>query len=128
MRTKEFRTEDVIGAITGVLLRDIGAIYEVLTFMSGESVYTHQLPRVGREALPVVLAAHPELEPVVDEVKQVDRTNYRTWVATWVERYGPTITVPLMNEDAHERIDPLSELAEMIHPDKIIVAEVPDAQ
>lgn len=29
--------------------------------------------------------------------------------------------VPRLGEDDHERIDPLSELAEMVHPDKIVV-------
>ena len=120
---KDFPTGDVLSMVTGYLVSDIRGVYQVLNWMTGESVYTHQLPRIGREAAPVVLAAHPELAAAYQEAKQVNSDNWRQWLATWVERYGPTISVPKFNEDQHERIDPLSELAEKVHPDKIIVIE-----
>ena len=120
MQTKEFATRDVLSTITGRLMGDIGGVYEVLNWMTGESVFTHQLPRIGREAVPVVVAAHPSLQQAIDEAEQVTPENYKEWLQTWEDRYGPTIAVPKFNGDTHENIDPISELAEKVHPDKIM--------
>lgn len=124
METQEFPTHDVLGTITGVLIGDIGGIYQVLNWMTGESVFTHQLPRISREATPVLVAAHPLLQQAVDEAKQVTPENWKQWRQTWEDRYGPTIAVPKFSADTHERIDPISELAEKVHPDKIIAIEI----
>lgn len=123
--TKDFHVGDVLSAATGRLVspRGIGGVYDVLNWMAGESVYTHQLPRISRESAPVILAAHPGLQAAFDEVEQVNRDNWREWLATWVARYGEMIAVPRMTIAEHERIDPISELAELVHPDKIVVVD-----
>ena len=126
--TRAFPTRDVLSTITGRLMGDIGGVYEVLNFMTGESVYTHQLPRLGREALPVVLAAHPELAQAVEESEQVTPENFLYWRGTWEARYGLTIAVPKFTADSHESIDPLSELAQYVHPDKIVIVDVGKAK
>lgn len=118
--TKEFATCDVLSTVTGTLIGKIDGVYEVLNWMTGESVYTHQIPRISREAVPVLVARHPALHQAIDEAAQVNRENWQQWRQTWEDRYGPTIAVPKFNAGAHERIDPLSELAEKVHPDKII--------
>lgn len=120
METKEFATRDVLSTVTGMLMGDIGGVYQVLNWMTGESVFTHQIPRISREAIPVVLAAHPTLQQAIDEATQVTPENFASWRDTWEDRYGPTISVPKFNADSHESIDPMSELAEKIHPDKIV--------
>jgi hypothetical protein len=121
MATKDFPIGAVLSVVTGRLLCDIGGVYDVLNFMSGESLFTHQLPRVGEEAEPVILAMHPRLAAAKDEAEQVNRDNWRDWLATWTDRYGETIAVPRMTIGEHERIDAMSGLAEMVHPDRIIV-------
>lgn len=123
--TKDFPTEDVLSAVTGYLAteRGIGAIYGVLGWMTDGPVWTHQLPRIGQEAAPVVLKLHPELAEAYEEAKQITPENWQQIVAGWRERYGPTIAVPRMTAAEHERIDPLSELAEKVHPDRIVVVE-----
>lgn len=126
-QTKEFPTRDVLSTITGVLICDIGGVYEVLNWMTGESVYTHQIPRISREAQPVILALRPELKPTIAEAEQVTPDNYLEWRATWEERYGQTIAVPKLTIAEHERIDPVSELADMVPPEKLLVINVDDA-
>lgn len=124
MDTKKFRTADVLSTITDRLMGDIRGVYEVLNYMTGESVYTHQLARIIREATPSVLKLHPELAKAIEESEQVTTENWRQWLSVWVERYGGLISVPKMTADEHERIDPISELAEKSPPDKIIVIGV----
>jgi hypothetical protein len=121
METKIFATADVLSTITGRLIGKIDGVYEVLSWMTGESVFTHQLPRIGREATPVLVAAHPQLQQAIDEAEQVTPENYKQWRQTWEDRYGSEIAVPKFTAESHERIDPLSELSEKVRPDKIIV-------
>lgn len=120
---KEFPTDDVLSAITGRLVsaRHIDGVYDVLNWMTGESLYTHQLPRVGREAREFLLARNPLLAEALAEAEKVSPDNWREWRATWIARYGATMAVPQFTADDHERIDPLSELAEHVHPDRIAV-------
>lgn len=120
MTTKTFPTADVIGTITGVLLGEIDGIYEVSQFMCGEPVWTHQLPRVGKEIQPVVLRQHPQLTPVIDEAKAVTRDNWQQMLAGWTDRFGDTIALDPMTAEDHQSIDPVSEAAEKIHPDRIV--------
>lgn len=119
--TKNFPTADVLSTITGRLISDIGGVYEVLNWMTSESVFTHQLPRISGEATPVVVALHPELQAAVDEADQFTTTNWQEWRDRWLDRYGPIISVPKFNIAQHERIDPLSEAAQTFPPDHIVV-------
>lgn len=121
--TKAFPTADVLSTITGRLMGDIGGVYRVLEYMTGHPVYTHQIPRISREAESVVIALHPKLAQACKEAEQVTRDNYKEWLATWLDRYGPEIAVPRMSREQHEDINPLTELAEKVHPDRIVVVD-----
>lgn len=122
--TRKFPAAAVLSAITGVMViptADISSVYVVLGWMAGEAIYTHQLPRVSREAQAAMIAFCPSFSKTCDEADLVNRDNWREWLAVWLLRHGETIDVPKMTADQHERIDPLSELAERFPPDKIII-------
>lgn len=125
---KAFPIDAVMSTVTGILVCEdgIGCVYEVLNWMTGECVYTHQIPRISREAQHVLLGLHPEMQAAIDEACQVNGENWRQWLATWTERYGAEIAVPVMNIAEHERIDPMSELAEHVHPDRILTINPKD--
>ena len=122
-KTQAFPTGAVNSVMTGYLVSEnhMQGIYEVLNWMTGESVFTHQIPRISEEARPVILALHPHLLPVMDECTNVNGDNWKQWLQTWKDRYGDEITVPRMNIAEHERIDPISELAEKVHPSRIAI-------
>lgn len=133
MKTKDLPTLFVLSVVTGrnMEAQGIGGVYEVLNWMTGEQLFTHQLPRVAAEARPVLLAAFPELEWAVAEAKAMSDDDWKSAEkienvkATWLGRYGETLAVPQMSEDQHERIDPMSELAEKVHPSRIIPVILP---
>lgn len=125
--SKAFPTLDVLSAITGRLMTEAGidAVYEVLNFMTGESLFTHQLPRVGREARQFMRARIPGFDEIQRQADdEVTHENFREVGARWIGRLGQTINVPKMGVDAHERIDPLSELAELVPPDRILTVKI----
>lgn len=121
-RTKNFPIGDVITMMTGIIVSENGlrGFYQVAAWMTGENVASHQLPRISRESVSVILELHPYLAPIMDEVRQVTPDNWREWLDTWEERYGYEIAVPSMNIAEHERIDPMSELVEKVPPHKIV--------
>lgn len=119
---RSFDLGDVLSITTGrpVSPRHMAGIYDILNFMTGESLFTHQLPRVIREAAPILLAQHPALAEIAEpDFKSPDEV--APWLAAMKARYGETLEIAPMGADQHERIDPLSELAEMVHPDRIVV-------
>jgi hypothetical protein len=121
MGEKLFNTNDILSVVTGRLMGDIGGVYEVLNWMTGENLFTHQLPRVRQEGAPVIVARHPHLQEAIEESAEVTPDNWKTWLSTWTDRYGPQIAVPTMNNEQHERIDPMSEAAEYFAPSQTIV-------
>lgn len=121
---KDFPTDEVLSVVTGRLVSDVDGIYRVLNYVTGEELFTHQLPRVADEATPVILKCHPELQQACDEAKQVTPENYEQWRTTWLKRYGATISVPRLSHDEHERIDPISELAEKTSPNKLRIVKL----
>ena len=121
--TREFSTAGVLSTITGTLISPIGDVYEVLNWMTGESCFTHQLPRIAREARPVLVAMYPMLQQAIEEAVLITPENYTEWRDRWIDRYGPTIAVPKFTIETHERIDPISELAERFPPDRIVVVK-----
>lgn len=121
MTARAFHIGDIL-SITGDKLvspRLIEGVYDILTFMTGDTLFTHQLPRAMRECRPYLLQQHPQLA-TVDE-SSVTSENWRTWLDEQIVKLGETLLVEPLPPDAHEFIDPLSELAEKVHPDNIIV-------
>ncbi|MCL8382112.1 DUF7736 domain-containing protein [Xanthobacter aminoxidans] len=127
IETKAFPTVDVISAVSGVLVSGIGGVYEVLGWMAGESLFTHQLPRVGEEARPVAIAFDPRIAIVLGEAKQVTPDNWQEWRDRWVERLGPELSVPRLDATQHRRVHPLTELREMIPDTPVVVVSKDDA-
>lgn len=124
MATREFDLGDVLSITTDRLLSEHGikGVYEILNFMTGESLFTHQLPRVRREAAPVILKVHPQLRTIDDS--SVTPDNWKQFLADQKAKFGERLSIPTLTADQHERIEPVSELAEHVHPDRIITVKV----
>lgn len=60
--TREFHLGDVLSITTGRLIspRGIEGVYDILRFMTGQDLFTHQLPRAMTEMKPRLLAQHPQ--------------------------------------------------------------------
>lgn len=118
---KTFPLGTVLSITTGRMLapNGISGVYEILNFMTGDSIYTHQIPRVCAECKPVLLKQFPALAEV--DVSSVTEENWEAFLQGLAQRLPPAFDVQPMAPGEHYEIDPVSELAEMIHPSKIIV-------
>lgn len=111
--SREFALGDVLSVTTDRLLsRDhMQGVYRILNYMTGDDLFTHQLPRAGDECRPHLLAQHPDLAAIeVPQWGHATKEEVYGWLDEMEAQYGATRSVtPLASVD-HTRIDPLSEL------------------
>jgi hypothetical protein len=103
----------VLSVTTGITLAPIDEIHELLDFMTGDSLFTHQLPRASRECAPVLLARHPHLADVVLPESFDGEADVLRWVEEQTRTLGEGVTVATMDPDDHTSIDPIVELVTM---------------
>ncbi len=126
--TRKFDLGDILSITTGRLVstRHMDGVYDILNYMTGDSLFTHQLPRAIRAARPVILQQHPQLAEIEEpEFSTVTHHQLRMVIHTWLSRmksqYGDSL--PLVPMADWESRNPLQELAEMVGPERIIVVE-----
>jgi len=112
MSERQFTTGQVLTALTGRLLCSVDDLYVVLNFLTGESLYTHQLPRAFLVCAPFVAQQHPELAAL--DWSGVNQQTFRAWLDEQEQRFGKTLALAPIPEGQYEAQHPLSELADMI--------------
>jgi hypothetical protein len=130
MTTKTFHLGDILSITTGCLVspRHMDGICDILNWMTGDSLFTHQLPRACDECSGPLLAQHPDLAAIVPPESFGDdpEQGVARWLAEQVAVYGETREVAPLAADDHTRIDPFAELR-IIRPDaEIVTVVVPD--
>lgn len=60
---KNFHVSDLLSVTTGRMVssRHMTGIYQILNFLTGDDLYTHQIPRAMRECRPWLQSQFPEL-------------------------------------------------------------------
>lgn len=139
---KTFHISDVLTVTTGRLLsnRHIEGAYSILNFLTGDSVFTHQIPRAMDECGPWLRAQFPQLFPENPTMKgllehldllpePLPREEKRAAVDQWVETVRITMQLPVhlpvyeMGYDMHTSIDPVEELEAMVGKNKVLVVD-----
>jgi hypothetical protein len=137
MSSKAFHLGDILTVTTGGRLvspRHMEGVYDILNWMTGESLMTHQLPRALRECEGPLLAQHPDLAGVSvpevfgDGTRESAELAVDAWLAEQVAVYGEMREVEPLNPDDHTHIDPLTEIAIVAPQAEVIVVEVPPEQ
>jgi hypothetical protein len=135
MTTRTFHLGDILTVTSGGRLvspRGMDGVYDILNWMTGDNLFTHQLPRALRECEGALLAQHPDLAAVTvpDEFTGGNSAEEAVarWLAEQITVYGETREVEPLAAEEHTRINPLTELR-MVMPDaEITVVEVPPEQ
>ncbi len=112
---KEFHIGDIISVacepVRLVCPTGIQGVHDLLNYMTGEDLFTHQLPRVARECRPVLQDEMPWLKEIDTSV--VTPENGRSWLGDQVEKFGETHLVYPLHPEDHEVIDPMEEAKKM---------------
>lgn len=124
--TQTFHLGDILSISTGYLVapEHIDGVYKILNFMTGDNLFTHQLPRACRECAPHLIRQFPWLAEIQPEGFATP-ASVEPWLAAQVERYGAYHEVEAIPRDDHDVIDPISELQQMA-PDIQIIPVVID--
>ena len=115
MSASTFTLGEVLTALTGRLLCSIEGLYRVLNFLTGESLYTHQLPRAFGVYAPFVAVQHPDLAAI--DWSGVNTETWRDWLSEQEARFGTTRELTPIPSSAYERQDPIAEAVEMMGGD-----------
>ncbi len=121
---KLFQLGDILSITTEKLVskRRMDGVYDILNFMTRDNLFTHQLGRACNECKPSLLAQHPQLAAITGD--EVTPENFNAWIEAQCAEHGEKLMVQQLPEHAHEVIDPMSELAEKVHPDKIVTVRL----
>lgn len=130
--SRDFDLGDILSITTGTLVspRRMEGIYDILNYMTDDNLFTHQLPRAIRECRPPLLVQHPDLAAV--SAPEVDcRGNLWAQVFEWLDfqkaTYGDSLPVWQLGTGgvgAHERLNPLTELVDMVGPERVVAVMV----
>jgi hypothetical protein len=138
MKTKQFHLGDVLSVTTERLVspRHVDGVYDILNFMTGDNLFTHQLPRANDECKPFLLEqfpqlATPEMDFAVAELGEMLKTKsgkaeteklVAGWLAKQVAKYGEMFTVKPIPSEKHAVKNPIQEALEMIGPRTKVIA------
>jgi hypothetical protein len=112
--TRSFHLGDILSVTTGRLVAPghIGAVHELLDYMTGDTLFTHQVPRAAGECEPELLRQHPDLADIeVPDFGSDPEKAVADWLSVQVGRFGEHRTVAPLNPADHTRIDPVAEFA-----------------
>ncbi|WP_326642958.1 hypothetical protein OG884_05985 [Streptosporangium sp. NBC_01755] len=126
--TRDFHLGDILTITTGRIMSPsgMGGVYEILNWMTGDNLFTHQLGRASHECEGPLLEQHPDLAAVEIPAEFEGEAHVKAWLAKQVERFGETRPVTPLALVDHTRIDPITEM-QMMRPDlPIAVVEIPD--
>lgn len=122
---REFPLADILSVTTERPLsrRHMDGLYDILGYMTGDSLMTHQLPRANDACKPVLLLQHPQLDGVVPP-EGIDAPDLMAWLANAEREYGETLPVQPLAVWEHQ--NPIEELCDMVGPEKVFVVPVAD--
>lgn len=123
-----FHLGDLLSVTTGRLVspRHMDGVYDILNYMTGTSLFTHQLPAAAYECRPAILTQHPELNSVVVP-ETFGAQDVDEWLRLQVEKYGEMFPLTPLSATA-DYSDPIGDAVRMKGGDasKVIVFNVGD--
>lgn len=126
--TRDFHLGDILTITTGLLVtpNGMGGVYSILNWMTGDNLYTHQLPRAGEECQGPLLKQHPDLADVDVPDEFESKEHVFAWLAEQVARFGETRPVAPLDPADHTRIDPIDEFRMIAPGVPVIPVELED--
>ena len=120
---KGFHLGDILSITTGVLVSPdgIGGVYNILNYMTGESLFTHQLGRAAKKCKPFLDKQFPQLTDA--NTDGITSENWRERIDALVKQYGKMFDVEPLPKGAYTYVDPITEAEAMVGKDRVIVVE-----
>jgi hypothetical protein len=117
MNTITLSTAQLVTLTDGRLACTMDEVYKALNEITGDNLYTHQLPRAMEFAQPELIKMHPWVEnlpdmPSFNGLSQAEaKEQMEAWVAKISADHGDTHEVPDLSEQ-WVYVDPIAELVD----------------
>ncbi|MBQ6285417.1 MAG: hypothetical protein IJK67_03820 [Bacilli bacterium] len=109
---KEFSLGALLSVATGRLYCTMDELYEILNYLTGESLFTHQIPRATTAAKPYVLSLYPQLVDVGVNEQFNNEADVFTFIEEQKRKFGDKFVLsPMTKNEGYAPMDPLDELA-----------------
>lgn len=135
--TRKFHLANLLCVSTGFLFQEPGtdypidAVYNILDYMTGDSLQTVALGRAADECKPYLLEQHPFLKEIsVEDMRgNKDLQAWKNRLAELVAKYGEFHEVRPMHFEDHEFLDPMEDIRRIRgNTDNVIVIEQPSEE
>jgi hypothetical protein len=106
---RDFHITDILSVTTGMLLstRLMDGVYDILEYMTGDRIFSHQVSHARRFCAGALLVQHPYLASI--DGLDIDEHNIARHVETWVNLFGEYLTVERLIGGLHDFNDPVAE-------------------
>lgn len=122
--TKSIPIGDILSILTDRLVSHdhMGGVYNILDWMTGESLFTHQLTRAAEVCKPALTTIFPDLAKIeYPESLGQNEIAIFDWVDRMGEEHGEWFEVPRLSEGFWTHIDPLTELIDALGEDNVVL-------
>ncbi|MFE0647482.1 hypothetical protein ACFVZH_02675 [Streptomyces sp. NPDC059534] len=119
-QTRSFPLADVLSVTTDRLLsrRHMAGLYDLLGFMTGQDVYTHQLGTAADAAAPALMTQHPFLADLLPPDGS-DPADLMAWLVNAEREHGENLAVTPL-KDWKQR-DPIEGACDAVGAEKVFV-------
>ncbi len=114
MNTRTFTLETVLSITTGVLLTDIGNVYDILNYMTGDNLLTHQLPLAADICKHAIWKQHPKLR----YAQMWEPTDWLWFIHDKRRKYGNYFQIVPLKHWTERNF--LADAVRMVGADKVI--------
>ena len=112
----KYHLSDILSVTTGKLLssRHVSGIYDILNYMTGENLFTHQLPRALKSCTPHILKQYPQLAKIEFDIELQNENTILIWLQKQIKKYGDYLEITPLTAGEYEAQDPIYELVGML--------------
>ncbi len=111
---KNFDLGTVLSLTTHRMLSEMDKIQDALEYVTGDPIWTHQIPRVMGQVTPYVLSLYPQLEGVGLNEPINSKEEAIAFVNSQKEVFGDSLPLsPMSKSDGYSYVDPIEEAVEM---------------
>ncbi len=110
---RTFDLGSVLTVATGKLFTEMANLQYILDYLSNDSIFVHQIPRVMKTAQSYVLAKYPQLEGVGQDVVINGWEDVKAFLDSQKAVLGDSFALSPMPREMYEHIDPIEEAIEI---------------
>ena len=111
----KYHLSDILSVTTGRMLSSnyVSGICGILNYMTGEKLFTHQLPRALKSCAPHILKQYPQLAQVNFDTELKNENDVHTWLQEQINEYGEYLEIAPLTAGDYQVQNPIDEMIDI---------------